>query len=55
MRDARHEAPYRTNDKVAQCLGKEFADRVEIMTKWIAEGHQLTPYTHNLFATQVGA
>ena len=54
MRDARHETPYRANDEVAKWIGKEFADRADTMTKWIAEGHQLTPYTHNLFATQVG-
>ena len=54
MRDARHETPYRANDKVAKWIGKEFADRADTMTKWIVEGHQLTPYTHNLFATQVG-
>ena len=52
---ARHEAPYRRNDEIATWLGKEFAARTETMRKWVEQGHFLTPYTRNLFATEVCA
>ena len=52
---ARFETPYRLNDVIAAWLGKEFAKRTETMRKWLDEGHFLTPYTHNLFATEVCA
>ena len=55
LNEARHEAPYRCNDKICTWIGKEFAARTETMQKWLEQGHMLTPYAHNLFATQVCA
>lgn len=51
---ARFEAPYRFNPEVLLWMGKQFEARTQEMKEWIAKGHILTPYAHNLFAVQVG-
>ncbi len=51
--DAREQAPYRLNDMVLQWCGEKLKERVDNMTKWIDEGHILTPYCHDLWMQQV--
>lgn len=55
FKEVREHAPYRGNNKILKWIGKEFAARVETMTKWIQQGHYLTPYAHALWSEQVQA
>ena len=51
--EARRDAPYRLNAKILKWQGEQINERLENITKWIAEGHSLTKYANQLFAVQV--
>jgi hypothetical protein len=51
--EAREHAPYRLNAKILKWMGEQINERLESITKWIAEGHALTKYAYNLFEVQV--
>ena len=53
--EARHHAPYRFNNHVLAWLGNQFDKRLKEITKWVNDGHLLTPYAHRLFRLQVRA
>ena len=46
-------APYRLNAKILKWMGEQINERLQNITKWIAEGHSLTKYANQLFAVQV--
>ena len=50
---ARAQAPYRLNAAILKWMGEQINTRLETITKWIAEGHSLTKYAHQLFEVQV--
>ena len=50
---AREQAPYRLNAAILKWMGEQINTRLETITKWIAEGHSLTKYAHQLFEVQV--
>jgi len=50
---AREHAPYRLNAKILKWMGEQINERLENITKWIAEGHSLTKYANQLFEVQV--
>ena len=50
----RDQCPYRANNLLLKWCGERFAERVELITKWITEEkHHLTPYAHHLWQIQV--
>ena len=51
--EAREDAPYRLNAKILKWAGEQINERLESITKWIAEGHALTQYAYQLFGVQV--
>ena len=50
---AREHAPYRLNAKILKWMGEQINERLETIGKWMAEGHVLTKYAHQLFEVQV--
>ena len=51
--DARNLTSYRANNAILTWIGKQYDLRLKEMEKWIAQGHILTPWTHNLFQIEV--
>jgi len=52
--EARRDAPYRLNAKILKWQGEQLEVRTKTITKWIEEGHPITPYATQLFQVQVG-
>ena len=50
---ARLHAPYRSNNMILADIGKEYDLRLETITKWLEQGHILTPWAHHQFQMQV--
>ena len=51
--EAREHAPYRLNAEILKWAGEQINERLEKITKWIAEGHLITKYAYDLFGLQV--
>ena len=50
---ARHYTPYHMLNKILSWQGNEFYNRQQQLDQWIAKGHFLTQYAHNLFKIQL--